>query len=409
MLNGKNLLLTVLLVTLTSYMAFGQDLVPFRSKSGSYSYVEKGTNLPILNGQWDRAYLFYNGLARVTKGDKYGFIDVKGELVIPLSYDYAQNFEQGIAVIGISGDGEFPMKGMIDTLGNLITPVLYDHFGEISEGLRSVHLDEHVGFVDLQGRLRIPVKFRGTYEVPPYFNEGVCAVENPNEEYASTFGFIDTSGKFVLKPKFKLWGGAAMNNLPILSEGLFVFTKKGKFGYRNRKGKVVLKAVYDGAEVFSEGLAAVRIKDEVIFIDHKGKRAFDLVLGGIDEGVMGFWYDGFENGKAIVNLNHSKTADGYGSYYTEWESGLIDTNGTILAIKNSIPSLDNDYFTYIEDVGDSTSHIHCKSNGTTLKTGSKNYIRKSFLGNYMIIGDAWILDESYYYYIDDNGFEYREE
>lgn len=404
----RNLVFIALLSLITSCAAIPSDFVPYRSKAGTYTYVTKGKTSPAFEGEWDRAYLFQNGLARVKKDNLFGYINRKGKLIIPLYYEYAEDFEQGVAVVGRSEDDEYPPRGMIDTLGNLITPMLYDQFGDLSEGFRAVIIDQHAGFVDLKGTLRIPVKYRTSPEMPPYFYEGLCSVENPAEEYATTFGFIDTTGTFVLEPTYELWGGAAMHNMPIFSDGLSVFKKENKFGYMDKKGKVILPAIYDAADAFSEGLAPVRIKDQIIFIDAQGKQAFDLILGGVDEGVMGFTYDGFENGQAIVNLNREGEVNDWNSYYFSWEPGLIDTNGIILATGTSIPGLDNRYFTYIEDIGDSTSQIRCKLNGNLIEKKSSSYIRKSYLDNYLMIDDDWDWDDPEYYFIDENGFEYWE-
>ena len=75
---------------------------------------------------------FHDGLARVIKKGKIGFINKKLEVVIEPKYDYADYFNNGKARIcnGCSEkkDGEYSTMvggkwGVIDTMGKLITPM----------------------------------------------------------------------------------------------------------------------------------------------------------------------------------------------------------------------------------------------------------------------------------------------
>jgi hypothetical protein len=387
-----------------------ENIVPYRSKSGTYIYVEKGSDTPVIEGEWDRAYLFSDGLARVLKDHKYGYINTKGEFIVPLFYESAEDFDQGVAVVGYSEDDEFPLQGMINVDGELITPMVYEQFGQISENFRSVLLEGKVGFVDLKGKLRIPLKFSESDYSLPDFHEGLCAIENPEEEYATTFGFIDTLGNFLLDPTYDLWGGAAAYYSPIFSDGLCVFKKEDKYGYMDRTGKVKIPAIYDAADEFSEGLAPVRLDTIVIFINTKGEQAFNLVLGTTDEGVAGFYYPGFKNGRAIVNLSleHDAINDA-GYHYYKWEPGLIDKYGTILLRGKAIPEIDDDNFSYIKEFRDSTSLIRCILNDKSILLNSEIYVEKSHFSNYLMIGYDWDWREADYYFIDENGFEYRAE
>ena len=62
------------------------DLIPFR-KGDLFGYSD--TNFKILIAPaYSRADFFHNGMAQVCKGDKYGFINTKGDLIIPMIYDY---------------------------------------------------------------------------------------------------------------------------------------------------------------------------------------------------------------------------------------------------------------------------------------------------------------------------------
>lgn len=56
-----------------------------------------------------------------------------------------------------------------------------------------------------------------------------------------------------------------------LSSALFPIIEKGKYGYIDQKGKVIIKPQFDMAKRFSEGLARVRVGSKWGFIDQTGK------------------------------------------------------------------------------------------------------------------------------------------
>lgn len=51
-----------------------------------------------------------DGLIPVLKGDKWGYIDVKGEIAIPLEFDYASSFSDGDAEVEVNGEWKFINK-----------------------------------------------------------------------------------------------------------------------------------------------------------------------------------------------------------------------------------------------------------------------------------------------------------
>ena len=63
--------------------------------------------------EWDSAKEFCGGLSRVKKGNKLGFINRLGGVVIPLRWDDAFDFTEGLAVIGENTKRE--RRSIIDT------------------------------------------------------------------------------------------------------------------------------------------------------------------------------------------------------------------------------------------------------------------------------------------------------
>lgn len=69
--------------------------------------------------------------------------------------------------------------------------------------------------------------------------------------------------EFIIPPKFE--------NIKGFSEGLASVKVNGKYGFINKKGKVVIPHEFDDAGFFSEGLADVKINGKYGFINKKGK------------------------------------------------------------------------------------------------------------------------------------------
>jgi len=85
------------------------------------------------------------------------------------------------------------------------------------------------------------------------------------------------------------------------------FSQKGKYGFKDASGNIIVKARYDHAIDYSEGFAAVRKKDYWYFINEEGKKAFKEKYERVES---------FKNGKAKVMA---------GSYY-----GYINTQGNLI-------------------------------------------------------------------------------
>lgn len=68
--------------------------------------------------QFDELYPFSEGMAAVKKDDKFGFINTKGELVIPCQYQYAGQFKGGLACV-VKDEGNNNIS-FIDATGKML-------------------------------------------------------------------------------------------------------------------------------------------------------------------------------------------------------------------------------------------------------------------------------------------------
>lgn len=115
----------------------------------------------------------YNGLGNFQYGASYtyinnkaGFINLKGEKISEFKYDYATDYVNGFAKVGITK--EIPNTGrywsFVDRNGVEITKRYYDKVHDFREGLARVELNSKYGFIDTLGQEIIPINHTATLE-----------------------------------------------------------------------------------------------------------------------------------------------------------------------------------------------------------------------------------------------------
>jgi hypothetical protein len=232
----------------------------------------------IIPPQFEWADYFSEGLTVVRVVGKFGFIDRKGTMVITPQYEGASGFSEGLAPVKTKGKW-----GYIDRKGKIVIAPRFDSAGPFRQGLANVGMgkgtEPKFGFINRQGQLIIPLQPFG--EV--FFSEGLLAVPEDHNKW----GFRDTTGKWVIPPRFDLAYG--------FLEGLAFVKVKEKFGFIDKTGKLVIPLLYEGVNKgFSEGLAAVEVKGKYGYIDKQGKMVippkFDMAWpfkGGLGEVIQG--------------------------------------------------------------------------------------------------------------------------
>ena len=206
----------------------------------------------------------------IADGGKYGFMNIKGEVVVGLKYDDMTTFEDGLAY---ARRGE--KYGYLDKEGREVVPFKYSDLGDFHEGLAYACRNGKYGYVDKKGNEVIPFKFDGADD----FKYGYGRV-NIRDKYGKVkkIGYVNKKGKVTYIKNLQKYIAFSY-----MSEGLIAVTKEKeyKWGYINKKGKVVIPLKYDYVEDFHEGLAAVKVKKggKSGYINKKGKVVIPLKYG----------------------------------------------------------------------------------------------------------------------------------
>jgi hypothetical protein len=212
-------------------------------------------NGKMMNEKYESSGDFSEGLCAVISNGLTGFIDTAGRLVIATQFQEAMNFDNNYAIVRQNN-----LSGLINRAGEYILPCRFDGIGSVSEDYVKVYQNGKCAFFDLKGKLRLPFSNDYVFSDGKFdgYKEGFTRIRKKGKS-----GFANKKGQVVIQPMF--------DQVLDFSEGLAGFRKKGKWGYIDHKGKVVIPSDFDNAENFLLGIARVFKAGNWGLIDKAGK------------------------------------------------------------------------------------------------------------------------------------------
>lgn len=193
-------------------------------------FLDKNSNV-VLEGDYLTG-AFNDGLSKVGF-HKFGYMDASGKLVIDKIYDNAADFKHGFAEVS---KGE--KWGVIDVSGKEVVPVKFDHLTISGADLvmvekykrhpNGVVASRKFGFVDMSGKFVIDFKF----DDANIFIDGLAVVAKRGK-----YGLIDKRGNVVIPLEYE-----AIAKF----DGDIAWVKKGaKQGFIDKNNKVIIPIIYD--------------------------------------------------------------------------------------------------------------------------------------------------------------------
>lgn len=201
---------------------------------------------------------FWDGLAAArNERNVWGFLDLEGEWAILPRFDGADgfalvgDFHNGLAWFASKKGNRF---GFINQEGDVVVEPEYHAVNDFSEGYAGVLIKDGWGVIDLDGKLRIRPDFDGIGT----FSQSMCAVKKDGQ-----WGYIDRDGDWVIQPKYQ--------RARQFSEGLAPAHNGVAWGYINPDGQYVIDPKFDEAWPHENGLASVTIDEQKKYINAAGK------------------------------------------------------------------------------------------------------------------------------------------
>lgn len=169
-----------------------------RIKEGGYQLIDPSGNF-LCREPWDEMETFTtNKLIMVRRGDKYGYINRRGETVIPLIYDRAQAFGDGLALVKLGEDAFW-----------------IDESGEKK-------LDRPDGYTSF------------------VFRDGFAAIRNAE----GLFGLMDKQGNIVTSCQWENYLNYAFGQ-----DEMTVVAKAGQEGILNKAGEMITGRMYETSAI----------------------------------------------------------------------------------------------------------------------------------------------------------------
>lgn len=211
---------------------FGNEIIPF-----------------ILDGKDIEYSHFCNGLARIKRDNKFGFINKKNELIIPCIYDKASNFDNGYAIVKLKNK-EF--------------------------------------LIDNEGKV-----FNSKYKIISSFKENKAIVKSKKK-----YGFIDKHDNLIIDLIFDDVFGHFVN-------GFCLVKLNGKYGLINLDGKKITNFIYDDVRCIGNDVFPAKINKKWTLVDLQGNLKFEPKYSYIED-FNKFQYEvDYSNAKLTrANFNH---------------------------------------------------------------------------------------------------------
>lgn len=253
-----------------------RDTLTVFSRKGKRGFLNVNDGQIVIEAQYDKAWVFSEGLGAVVKDEKIGFINANNELVIPFQYDYS--YRNGHAIDYIFRDGYCTMTdergacGLIDKSGNWVVEPQYDCiWTPHGEGYRIVKDGDKYGLLNPELKFAYPVE----YDYIEFSAEdvGVLLSQNGRKWQVDFDGTVTrpfvidyTSWIYVPGTYDEEEGSSKMSDY-------IEYRVNAQFGVLRRdNGKIVIPAIYESINMLSETLFEAQLREggNWILIDTNG-------------------------------------------------------------------------------------------------------------------------------------------
>ena len=129
-------------------------LKAFEGSNKKWGYKDENFNValkPVYDKVWE--FSEADGLAMVGINKLFGYIDMKGKMIVAPKYEEGENFNDGMAGVMLKGKW-----GFVNKSGKEPEPLKYEKIKDFREGLGAVKLNNKWGFVDKAMKIIIPLQ-----------------------------------------------------------------------------------------------------------------------------------------------------------------------------------------------------------------------------------------------------------
>ncbi len=258
---------------------FKFGIASVKKRGEDFFYIIDKSGKKIINKNLPVAPLIQENTIIWRENKSFGIMDFKGNIIVPVGkyVDYSGYDDYGLCCVAKEKDPNTWLYGFIDTKGNEVIPCTYKQGGTSSfrGGLARMKMTNgKTGFIDTKGKIAIP----GIHSTAEYFSEGFYPASFGKNR--TLWGLVDSTNKTIIQGKY--------DDLRSPYKGAVRVELKGKHGYLKTDGTVLIPIEYDdwSFEFSRDGLAvfvkndiyyAYQINGELIHKFNAGERVINVV------------------------------------------------------------------------------------------------------------------------------------
>ncbi|HEX3075803.1 MAG TPA: WG repeat-containing protein [Lachnospiraceae bacterium] len=296
-------------ITLTGYLCNASDSNAAYKGFNNITYLQASTTTRAVSADTTQSSdTLYPVAVQVDDSIKYGYIDATGKMVIQPTYEIANDFSEGYAVVyngkmsqvinskgsvifetegsiqsfhnglaAFSDPQNDYKQGYINTKGKVVIKPNYTFAGDFrSDNTAYVSKSDKYYMIDSAGKIVKSYKFDGKYTYYDITKDGYIII---NDQDTFLKGVMDLSGKIIIKPIY--------GEITALGDGLFGVKKKlsDENAYLmsiqpsalfDSNGKRLTSYKYYDLTSFHDGFASATDNKYTYLIDRSGKKVTDL-------------------------------------------------------------------------------------------------------------------------------------
>jgi len=233
---------------------------------------------------------FQNGLLLVHRGNRFGYADTSGKMIVPPKLYMAKDFSDGAALVvsdtvvsaqvlgndtlskiynKLPSDPAMFKWSVIDTTGKLLCTLdsaktIIDIGNGLSAFTNSDDYSALWGVINKSGKVILAAQFE---KQPINCSDGIVLVQVDGQSGDNKDGYLltfDTTGNKIAKIPFCNSNGCIYDSNLSYHEGLIAVKAGNNWGYMDKTGKMVIPPQFDTALDFQEGLAIVVTADSQV-------------------------------------------------------------------------------------------------------------------------------------------------
>lgn len=160
-------------------------------KGGKWGFINKNNKF-IIQPTYSAVFIeqFLNGYATVKKDGKWGMIDQKGKVILPFTYQEVGIQQEGLILVKVNNK-----YGFVNLKNEVVIEPIYNYALEFSNGLAGVVNDKGAsGYINTSGEIVIDFNYTTVFN----FDKERAVVQNESGLY----GVIDKTGKVIVPFKY---------------------------------------------------------------------------------------------------------------------------------------------------------------------------------------------------------------